>query len=52
LKIAFNRQRNQQNPGPGFYTGSSFLQLTKGEFVVIIGPSGCGKSTLFHIVAV
>jgi len=27
------------------------LQVTEGEFVVVLGPSGCGKSTLLQIVA-
>ena len=27
------------------------LQVTQGEFVVIVGPSGCGKSTLLRIIA-
>ncbi len=27
------------------------LEVSKGEFVVILGPSGCGKSTLLRILA-
>jgi sn-glycerol 3-phosphate transport system ATP-binding protein len=27
------------------------MQVTDGEFVVIVGPSGCGKSTLLRMVA-
>src|SRR5499425_1816703 len=27
------------------------MNVTKGEFVVIVGPSGCGKSTLLRMVA-
>ena len=27
------------------------LEVTEGEFVVILGPSGCGKTTLLEIVA-
>jgi NitT/TauT family transport system ATP-binding protein len=27
------------------------LQVTDGEFVVLLGPSGCGKSTLLYLVA-
>src|SRR5438067_10168382 len=27
------------------------LDVTAGEFVVVVGPSGCGKSTLLNIVA-
>src|SRR5678816_593446 len=27
------------------------LQVTDGEFIVIVGPSGCGKSTLLRMVA-
>src|SRR4051812_14916024 len=27
------------------------LDVTEGEFVVLVGPSGCGKSTLLRIIA-
>jgi NitT/TauT family transport system ATP-binding protein len=27
------------------------LEVTEGEFIVIVGPSGCGKSTLLDIIA-
>lgn len=27
------------------------LQITDGEFVVLVGPSGCGKSTLLRMIA-
>ncbi|MFT4086777.1 MAG: ABC transporter ATP-binding protein [Gordonia sp. (in: high G+C Gram-positive bacteria)] len=27
------------------------LQITAGEFVVLVGPSGCGKSTLLRLIA-
>jgi multiple sugar transport system ATP-binding protein len=27
------------------------LQITSGEFVVLVGPSGCGKSTLLRMIA-
>jgi multiple sugar transport system ATP-binding protein len=27
------------------------LQVTSGEFLVLLGPSGCGKSTLLHALA-
>jgi multiple sugar transport system ATP-binding protein len=27
------------------------LEVTKGEFVVLLGPSGCGKSTLLNCIA-
>ena len=27
------------------------LDVTAGEFVVLLGPSGCGKSTLLHSIA-
>jgi multiple sugar transport system ATP-binding protein len=27
------------------------LQVTQGEFLVLLGPSGCGKSTLLHTIA-
>jgi ABC-type sugar transport system ATPase subunit len=27
------------------------LQITDGEFLVVVGPSGCGKSTLLRIIA-
>src|SRR5690606_18859708 len=27
------------------------LEVTDGEFIVIVGPSGCGKSTLLRMVA-
>ena len=27
------------------------IEVTNGEFVVIVGPSGCGKSTLLRIIA-
>ena len=27
------------------------IQITDGEFIVIVGPSGCGKSTLLRMVA-
>lgn len=26
------------------------LEITMGDFVIIVGPSGCGKSTLLHII--
>ena len=27
------------------------LQVTDGEFCVLVGPSGCGKSTLLRMIA-
>src|SRR5688572_23760540 len=27
------------------------LDVTDGEFVIIVGPSGCGKSTLLRVIA-
>jgi len=27
------------------------LEISRGEFLVLLGPSGCGKSTLLHIIA-
>ena len=27
------------------------LEVSEGEFIVIVGPSGCGKSTLLDIIA-
>jgi len=27
------------------------LDVTPGEFVVLLGPSGCGKSTLLYLIA-
>jgi len=27
-----------------------YLEIKKGEFIIITGPSGCGKSTLLHIL--
>ena len=27
------------------------LEVTKGEFIVLVGPSGCGKSTLLRMLA-
>src|SRR5438552_8694531 len=27
------------------------MEVSDGEFIVIVGPSGCGKSTLFRMVA-
>ncbi|MBF0278420.1 MAG: sn-glycerol-3-phosphate ABC transporter ATP-binding protein UgpC [SAR324 cluster bacterium] len=27
------------------------LQVTEGEFIVLLGPSGCGKSTLLNMIA-
>ncbi|RUX01158.1 ABC transporter ATP-binding protein, partial [Mesorhizobium sp. M8A.F.Ca.ET.023.01.1.1] len=27
------------------------LDITSGEFVVLVGPSGCGKSTLLRMLA-
>ena len=27
------------------------LDVTSGEFVVLLGPSGCGKSSLLYILA-
>src|SRR2546428_11409692 len=27
------------------------LEVSEGEFIVIVGPSGCGKSTLLEIIA-
>ncbi len=27
------------------------LDITPGEFVVLLGPSGCGKSTLLYLIA-
>ena len=27
------------------------LQVSDGEFIVLLGPSGCGKSTLLNIIA-
>ncbi|HEY7643802.1 MAG TPA: ABC transporter ATP-binding protein, partial [Hyphomicrobiales bacterium] len=27
------------------------LEVTDGEFVIIVGPSGCGKSTLLRVIA-
>ena len=39
------------------YDGKQFVlhgidvEVTDGEFVVMVGPSGCGKSTLLRMVA-
>lgn len=27
------------------------LDVTEGEFVVLVGPSGCGKSTVLRMIA-
>ena len=27
------------------------LEISEGEFAVIVGPSGCGKSTLLRLIA-
>ena len=27
------------------------MEVTDGEFVVMVGPSGCGKSTLLRMIA-
>src|SRR5262245_16478080 len=27
------------------------LEVSEGEFVIIVGPSGCGKSTLLRVIA-
>src|SRR6267378_748180 len=27
------------------------LEITRGEFVVLVGPSGCGKTTLLNLMA-
>ena len=27
------------------------LEVSDGEFIVLLGPSGCGKSTLLNIIA-
>ena len=27
------------------------LDVSDGEFIVLLGPSGCGKSTLLNIIA-
>jgi ABC-type sugar transport system ATPase subunit len=27
------------------------LEVTDGEFMVLVGPSGCGKSTLLRLIA-
>ena len=27
------------------------LEITDGEFMVLVGPSGCGKSTLLRMIA-
>jgi sn-glycerol 3-phosphate transport system ATP-binding protein len=27
------------------------MEITDGEFIVIVGPSGCGKSTLLRMIA-
>jgi sn-glycerol 3-phosphate transport system ATP-binding protein len=36
--------------GPKSFTAST-LDISDGEFIVLVGPSGCGKSTLLRMVA-
>ncbi|MCG8441730.1 MAG: ATP-binding cassette domain-containing protein, partial [Caulobacterales bacterium] len=38
---------------PNGYVGvrGATVEITSGEFVVLVGPSGCGKSTTLRMIA-
>ncbi|MBW9117144.1 ATP-binding cassette domain-containing protein [Rhizobium cauense] len=48
--ISLRDVRKSYPNGPRILHGVS-LDITPGEFVVIVGPSGCGKSTLLRMIA-
>ncbi len=48
--ISLRDIRKSYPNGPRILHGVS-LDITPGEFVVIVGPSGCGKSTLLRMIA-
>ncbi|MEK9968088.1 MAG: ATP-binding cassette domain-containing protein, partial [Ferrovibrio sp.] len=41
----------KKNYGPVKAIHGVDMEITDGEFIVIVGPSGCGKSTLLRMVA-
>lgn len=48
--ITLNEIRKAYTNGPEVLHGVS-MDITPGEFIVIVGPSGCGKSTLLRLIA-
>jgi len=48
--ISLRDIRKSYASGPEILHGVS-LDITSGEFIVIVGPSGCGKSTLLRLIA-
>jgi multiple sugar transport system ATP-binding protein len=44
-------EKVQKNYGTFRVLSAVDLEITDGEFVVLVGPSGCGKSTLLRMIA-
>ena len=38
-------------PGDVHAVNDVSLEITDGEFIVLVGPSGCGKSTTLRMIA-
>src|SRR3979490_567940 len=47
--VAFNEVKKQFGKTPVLHGIS--LDISDGEFMVLVGPSGCGKSTLLRMLA-
>lgn len=50
LKGITKHYGSKRNPGPPILKGID-IDITDGEFIVVVGPSGCGKSTLLRVIA-
>ncbi len=48
--LTLSNIRKSYAGGPKVLHGIS-MDISPGEFVVIVGPSGCGKSTLLRMIA-
>ena len=48
--VTFNNISKRYKDGPKAVDGLD-LEITDGEFMVLVGPSGCGKSTALRMIA-
>lgn len=49
--IALSLRNIQKSYGENRVLCDVNLEVTEGEFIVVVGPSGCGKTTLLRVVA-